>query len=311
MKKILKISLIFLICFIFIFGIKIAVSFWMWHNISSQDQLKVAQSAYDKCVAEGGNDCDYLFTQGLKTSLQTREKEDMAIVLDKTKSAQERIDALEHFYLYADDSYGDIINKERMDFYYLIVMDEENPLNLSQQALEYLLSHPSEDKKILKIQRQVALDKEYDVSFRKSAVMSLAKIGYEEDKNIFYQMLIEKDSPVRFWAHQGLINIEAVDKIPDLLRVALNENEGVSIRSQAMSTMNDLILQAGAVKDLSIVEELEPLLDHQSVGIWTAANDLLETLTGKKYKEDNLTEEEMDEYVSNLLENFSIEGIDY
>jgi hypothetical protein len=198
-----------------------------------------------------------------------------------------------------------MISPERADFYYLIVMDDENPLNLSRQALEYLLRHPSEDEKILKIQRQVALDKEYAFDFREAAVMSLAKMADEQDKDIFYQLLIEKDSPARFWANQGLINTKAVDKMPDLLEVALNENKDVSIRSQALSTINDLILQAGAEKDLTMVEKLEPLLEHQSVAIWTAADNVLETLTGKEYKGDKLTEEEMEEYITNtFLENY-------
>ncbi len=304
-KKIIKILLIVLICFVVAYGIYLAISLWIWHNISSEDQLKVAQYSYDECIAEGRDDCDSLFARGLKASLETRQKEDMATVLDKTKSEEERISALEHFYLYADDSYGEMISPERMDFYYLIVMDEENPLSLSEQALKYLLSHPSEDEKILKICRQVALDKEFSPDFRKAAIMSLSKMGYEEDKDIFYQILLEKNSPSRLWANQGLINIGAVDKMPDLLEVALDENKDISIRSQALSTINDLILQAGAKKDLTMVEKLEPLLEHESVAIWTGANSLLKTLTGKEYKKNKLTEEEMDEYITNtFLENY-------
>ena len=39
------------------------------------------------------------------------------------------------------------------------------------------------------------------------------------------------------------------------------------------------------------------------MSIWAGADDLLEILTGKSYKGNKLTEEEAEEYVSNLLEN--------
>jgi len=303
MKKIVKIILIVIMCFVIAYAIKIAIGFWIWYNISSEDQLKVTQSSYEKCMAEGGDSCDSLFARGLKHSLETRQTEDMEVVLDKSRSEEERIKALEHFYLYADDRQGEMINQEIMDFYYIVVYDEENPLDLSLKALEYLLSHPTQDEKIIETQRQVAQDNEYTSDFRKAAVRSLARMGYEEDKDMFYQMLIDENSPARFWANQGLISTEAIDKMPDLLEVALDESKSVSIRSQALATMKELILKAGAEKDMNMVEKLELLLEHQSVAIWAGADDLLEVLTGKSYKGNKLTEEEATEYMSNLLEN--------
>ena len=74
MKKVIKIILIVILCFIIAYAIKIAYGFWIWNNVSSEDQMKIAQASYNRCVAEGGDNCDSLFCPGLKSFFGNPEK---------------------------------------------------------------------------------------------------------------------------------------------------------------------------------------------------------------------------------------------
>ena len=310
MTKVIKIILIVIMCFIVAYGIKLAYGFWIWHNVSSEDQMKIAQTTYNKCIAEGREGCEVFLIRGLEASLSTQKEEAAEIVLDKTKTEEERIEALKDFYLLSRNE-AEEMDETEIDFYYVITYDEENPIGLSQEAFGYLLEQATGDKKIVQIQMQIASSSDADLEYRKKAVMALGNGRVEGAANIFIQILEEEGTVPRWSASRGLINIGAIDKMPDLLRIALDENKDTSIRGQALETMDEMINLYEEAKDMTMVDKLKPLLEHKSVSIWSNTANVLESLTGEKYGRDELTEEEMEEYMSDTWENILIPGIDY
>ncbi len=304
MKKIVKIILIVIMCFVIAYAIKIAYGAYIFYNVSSEDQMKIAQTSYDKCVAEGREGCESYLAMGLKASLSTKREEAVEIVLDKNRTEEERIEALKDFYLLSRNE-AEEMDKIEIDFYYVVTYDKENPINLSQESFGYLLEQATDDKKIIQVQMQIARSSDADLEYRKKAVMSLGNGRVKEAADIFIQIMEEEGTVPRWSASKGLINIGAVDKMPDLLRIALDEDKDVSIRSQSLETIDEMINLYEEAKDMTMVDKLKPLLNDKNISIRLNTENILESLTGEKYGKDELTEEEMEEYISNtFLENY-------
>ncbi|MCH7759049.1 hypothetical protein IID20_01705, partial [Patescibacteria group bacterium] len=94
MRKPLKIVLIVVLILAGIYGTRILYGLFIFYNVSSEDQLKIAQFSYDKCVAKGKEDCEGFLVMGYKAALSTQKQEAMDLVMDKTSLEQDRIDAL-------------------------------------------------------------------------------------------------------------------------------------------------------------------------------------------------------------------------
>ncbi len=310
MKKVIKILLIVLLCFVIAYGIKMLYGLWIWNNVSSDDQLKIAQSAYAKCKVREGKNCENLLAKGLMASMSTEEKEKMATVMDKNKTEEERIQALKDFYMTVRLEKKEMDEKE-VDFYYVVAYDEENPLSLSRQAFEYFIKQETDDEDAIEIQMSVANDSDAEPKYRESAIMALGNIGVKEAADIFINVLKEEGSVPRFSAGHALVQIGAVDKMSDLADIALDESKDIPIRSQALETMNGMIESYQEAKNMDLVDRLKPLLDNENVAIWANAADVLESLTGEEYGRNELTDEEVEEYMSNSLENILIPGVDY
>jgi len=300
MKKVFKVILFLVLILIVFYVGKMLYGLWIWNHISSNDQIKITQSAYEKCLDKGKENCESLLGVGIKGALSSQRKEAMGIILDRTKSVEQRLDALETFYLSSKQDQSEMSQTE-IDLYYLVAMDLENPLNLSQSAFTYLLKEPTQDEKIIDLQIKIAQDPEADLELRKFATMSLAKSKIKKAEDVFFQIINESGESPRFWAGQGLIAINAINKIPGLIDLALNENKPESGRSIALETLNELI-QMNEIKEMDLKEKLAPLLNHSNIAIKIKTENILEYLTGEKYGNDELTEEEAEEYMSNLLD---------
>lgn len=303
MKKIIRVLLIIILAGVIFYLGKLIYGVYIWKHISSSDRLKVTYSAYEQCRKQGKSDCDGLLARGLKSSLLTQKDESMSVVLDKTKTEKERIDSLTDFYLISR-SENKQMSQDELDFYYLVAYDQENPLALSRKAFAYLLEQNAGDNKIIKIQAQIANSPSADFKLREKAIFALIGSGIKEGADIFINVLKEKESAPRFAASQALIQTNAVEKIPELAEIALDEEQSVSGRSAALETMSSLI-EINQIKDQSLVEKIKPLLENKSVAISANAATVLENLTGEKYGKDILTEEEMEEYITDtFLENY-------
>jgi len=71
------------------------------------------------------------------------------------------------------------------------------------------------------------------------------------------------------------------------------------------------LMQMNEIKEMDLKEKLSPLLTHSNIAIRIKTENILEYLTGEKYGNDELTEEEAEEYMSNLLEESLNLDFDY
>ena len=312
MKKVIKIILIVIMCFIVAHAIKIAYGLWIFYNVSSEDQMKIAQASYERCISEGKEDCERFLVMGLKASLSTQRKEMIAVVLDKNKPEQERIQALKTFYLLSREKNKEI-SKEEVDFYDLITFDKENSIDLSKVAYEYLLEASLDDVRLTKIQVQTLKDPDASPEYKRKAIRSLGEAGVAEAADILIEVLEDEDSAPRYTASRSLIKMGAIDKIPDLLEIALDETKAIPNRTLAIETIEEMVSMYDIENKEMVIESLKILLGHEKYTVRTASASALETLTGEEYYDENkvMTEEEVDEYMSNALENILIPGIDY
>ena len=308
MKKLLKILLIVFLCFVVAYGIKIVIGLWIWHNISSEDQMKIVNSVYEKCKAKGGDNCEAILAKNLQKVMKTQRIEYLEIVLDKTKSDEERLMALNMFYTMSGEDH--LIDKEEADFYYSIASDKENPFELRQTAISCLLESKTDDPEVMEFQMMMAKDPDVRSDFRIKAIKSLGGSGAKESDDILMGILKDEDSTSRYEAGQSLVQIGAIEKIPELVKIALDEAKNLTSRSIAMSTIKDMAVKYN-IKDPEIVEKLEPLLNNQEYTVRAAAAMALEALTGKEYKVEG-TDEDIDEYITNTyLEDILVPGIDF
>jgi len=303
MKKVFKVILFLVLILIVFYVGKMLYGLWIWNHVSSNDQIKITQSAYEKCLDKGKENCESLLGVGIKGALSSQRKEAMGIILDRTKSAEQRLDALETFYLSSKQDQEEMSQTE-IDLYYLVAMDPENPFYLSQKAFIYLLKEPTQDEKIIDLQIKIAQDPEADIELRKFATMSLAKSKTKKAEDVFFQIINESGESPRFWAGQGLLALNAVVQIPALIDLALDEAKLEAGRSIALETLNEL-MQMNEIKEMDLKEKLSPLLTHSNIAIRIKTENILEYLTGEKYGNDELTDEEMEEYITNtFLENY-------
>ena len=275
MRKPLKVVLIVVLVLVGIYGARILYGLFIFYNVSSEDQLKIAQVSYEKCVAENKGDCEGFLVMGLKAALTTQRQEAM--------------------------------DKQEVDFYYVVTLDDENSLYLSQKAYEYLLEAVTDDSKVVQIQMQTLEDPGAELEYKKKAILALGQAGISEAADVLIKVLGGEESALRYTASRALIDLGAIDKIPDLLKIALDEEKSIPSRSLVIETIGDMAKLYDLENKELIAASLKPLLEYQIYTIRLVTAGALETLTGEEYYDEDreMTEEEIEEYISNtFLENF-------
>jgi len=305
MKKVIKILLIVLLCFVVGYGIKILYGLWIWHNVSSSDQLKIAQSAYEKCVAKGKEGCESYLDRGIKKSLGTQKEELMASVLDKTKSIEDRLLALDMFYIYCRNE-DEFLSKEEAELYFFIANNKEEPEDLRAEAAKYLLQTKSKDEIVSKLQTKVLEGSETSIEYKRAALEGVAGSDDDESIDALIKALGDKDEDTVITLKAGstlkTIGPKLKDKIPQLLEIALDEGKILTLaRTEAIDIIGGLARDYG-IKDQETIKKLEPLVDHNYYSIRSAAAKTLEALTGKKYEVEEGTEADLIEEEFGLVE---------
>jgi len=293
MKKVIKIILIVIMCFVIAYGIKIAYGIWIFNNVSAEDQLKIIESKYERCLVEGGDDCEDILIWGLNKTLETQSQELMVVVLDKTISEDERWFALQMFYTLSKNE-GEFLNKETGEFYFAISNDKENPKSLRETAAKFLLGAKSKDKALKELQTKVLESPEASSEYKREAIKSVANSGDDNAIDVLLKTLEDPDPSITLKASGALLGQwpEIKDRIPDLLNIAFDETKPLLARSEVISLFQKFAYYYD-YKDVQAIEQLPVLLTHSHYGIRSEAAETLKVLTGKEYEIEQGTEDEI------------------
>jgi len=304
MKKSIKILLIVIAVLVLICVGNIAYKFFIYSLLSSEQKLEAAQTAYEACLAAGRNeeDCRGVLAVGVRSAISTQKDELKAEISDKTKPLEQRTQALDMYYA-LNTAGGEEITDKEADFYFYLAFSQEIPVELGRMAVGYLLDTTIDNPRVREFQMDTARrfkeTSEDNIKYVEMAVRSLVRAKEKKAEDIFLEILQEEGPAPHFWASQGLIQIGAVDKIPELLKIALNETRDVGNRSLAILSIEDMAEQYNIKDKQAIVESLKTLLNHQEYTIRAAAADAAESLTGQEYEIEEGTEAEIEEYISN------------
>jgi len=299
MKKLVKFFLIIVLLIIAIISIYLYLTRLAWQGLSAEDKLTTLESIYRKCQTRGGEDCEIEIANRLNDVVGTQKIELIQIIQDKNKSEENRIFALSMFFgLSRGDS--QLITIQESDFYYLIVIENENPFDLRQLACSYLLNAQIDDEKIIAIQTQMIINPNVNPDFKRMALANVGTINTKGFENALFANLINPDSGVRLEVANTLGRVGGQDQITELVKIALDEINDLTGRSLALLAIGD-IAEKNTVNNLNeLVRALEPLLEHNEHTIRMAVVDTLESLTGKT-QEIEVTQEEIDDYISNTF----------
>ncbi|MCG2686660.1 HEAT repeat domain-containing protein [Candidatus Parcubacteria bacterium] len=300
MKKVIKIILIVIMCFVVAYGIKIAYGVWVFNNVSAEDQLKIIESKHERCLAEAGDDCEDILIWGLNKTLETQAQELMVVVLDKTISEDERWFALQLFYTLSKND-GEFLSKETGEFYFAIANDKENPKSLRETAAKYLLGAKSKDKAVKELQTKVLESPEASSEYKREAIKAVASSGDEDAIDILLKTLEDTDPSITLKASGSLLGQwpEIKDRVPDLLKFAFDETKPLLARSEIIGLFESFAIYYD-YKDSQAIKELPALLNHSHYGIRSEVARTLKVLTGKEYQIKPGTEDE-------VLEMFGLE----
>ena len=299
-KKIVKIILIVIMCFVVAYGIKIAYGLWIWNNISSKDQLRIIESAYKRCIDEGREGCRSLLARGIEMSLPTKKQEAMDIVLNKNKTTQERTEALTSFYLFSRNI-SEMMNRKEAEFYFIVLTDKQNPKELTQMALKYLSGTKTNILSMINFQAGAVNSTSASKEIKLSAIKAMGESEKTTDKefDVLIKSLQNPDSDISVKAQKTLGKIGTKKIIPKLLDLSFNKNKTILARDNAIRVIEDMALRG--IKDLKTAKALMPLLQNTHYAIRLAGSDALKAITGKKYKIKDGTEKEKDEILDSIF----------
>jgi len=303
MKKPIKVLIIVLaVLAAFYFG-RLIYGFWIWRHVSAEDQIKIVQANYEKCLAKGKSEdeCQGALIQGAGEALKTQADELVTIILDKTATADQRWFALQMHHALSKDQSG-LLSKEKADFYFALANDPENPEDLRQTAAEYLLSEASQDKDMQEFQAEVLTSPETSVDYKREAIKSVAQIPDSDEAITALIKALEDSNPeISVKASSALLGQwpRIKDYVPDLLDIAFDEDKPLWARNGAIDVLGKLAYYYD-YKDAQVIEKLQDLLDYPHYGIRSAAAESLKYLTGQEYEIEKGTETE-------ILEMFGLE----
>lgn len=311
MKKPVKIVLILVLIAIGIYAIRIVYGLFILSAVSSEDRLTIAEGVYEKCKEKDQEDCEYYLAKDLLDVFAKQRKEAIPIIFDSAKPELERVEALKNFYELSRAGENKPIDKEEALLYYAVAYIQEDPIpvDLSYTAFEYLLQSPVNDPRIVEALITVAKDTTMPADFRAQAIKSLGEAGIKEAADIFIQILKEdNDKAPHFTANQVLIDLGAIDKIPELLEISVDDVNPIKARASAAYAINEMVKTYSVDKDVEkkIITLFKPLLDHPSITIRSPVEATLEKLTGiDYYKEDEiLTDDEADEVMNQIFSDW-------
>jgi len=304
MKKPIKVLIIVLaVLAAFYFG-RLIYGFWIWRHVSAEDQMKIVQANYEKCLAKGKSEdeCQGALIQGAGEALKTQADELVAVILDKTAAADQRWFALQMYHALSKDQ-SDFLSKEKADFYFALANDPENPEDLRQTAAEYLLSEASQDKNMQEFQAEVLTSPETSVDYKREAIKSVAQIP-DSDEAIaaLIKALGDSSGEISVKAGKALIGQwpRIKDYVPDLLDIAFDEDQSLLARDGAITVIEDLAIYYN-YNDPVAIKKIEGLLEHPHYAIRSAAAEALKHLTGKEYEVKEGTQEEIDELLDAMI----------
>ena len=297
MKKVIKIILIVIMCFVVAYGIKIAYGIWVFNNVSAEDQLKIIESKYERCLTEGGDDCEDILIWGLTKTLETQAQELMVVVLDKTLSEDERWGALQMFYTFKNE--GEFLSKKTGEFYFAIANDKENPESLRETAAKYLLGAKSKDKAVKELQIKVLESPQASSEYKLEAIKAVANSDDDDAIGALIKALNDKkeDTVVTMRAGGALskMGYKLKDWIPQLLEIALDESKILTLaRIEAMDIIG-MLAKYYDIKDQETIKAIKPLIEHDYYSIRLAAARNLMALTGEEYEIKQGTDADLSE----------------
>ena len=294
MKKPIKILLIVVLVLAAIYVGRILYGFFIFYNVSSEDQMKIAQASYERCLQEGGSeeDCNLRLAIGLKASMSTQKQESMETVLDGTKLVEERISALEMFYLLSRNE-NEQITKQELDFYKALTYSKDYPIELGQVAFEYLLEQTTGDKDAINMQIQIAGDPEADPEYRKKAIRALGQAGVTEAGDLLVDMLADEDPMIRWTAGNAIGKVGVSEQIPELLNIAVDNTKMPSTRENAITAIHNMFNYRG-IENPIVIDTLKSLLQDEHFKVRAAAASALRSFTGDTYEIEEGTEEELE-----------------
>ena len=300
-KKIIKILLIVIMCFIIAYGIKALYGVLIFNSASTEDQLKIVQANYNRCVSEGKDDCEDILMWGMKKTLKTQVQELIPVVLNKTLSEDERWGALQMFYTLSKNE-QEFLSKETGKFYFTIANDKENPNDLRELAAKFLLRAKTKDENVKKLQKQVLESPDASSEYKREAIKAIANSGDDDAIDVLLRTLEDTDPSIVLKASGALLGQwpEIKNRIPDLLRFAFNETKPLLARSEIIGLFKSFVIYYD-YKDTQAIKQLPALLNHSYYPIRSATVNTLKVLTGKEYEIEPGTEKEKDEFLDTIL----------
>jgi|GEM_PF-6782916 len=300
-KNAIKIVFIVILCFVVGYGIKIFYGLLILHNVSSSDQLRITQSAYENCLTHDGENCESYLDRGIKISLETQKKELMNKISDKSKSTEDRLLSLDMFYVYCR-SEDEFLSKEEAELYFSIANTKEESEDLRKEAAKYLLQTKTKDETVNKLQTKVLEDPETDIAYKRTALQGVADPDNDKAIDALIKALEDEEGEISARAYSALIamGLKIKQRIPQFLEIAIDESKSLLARNNALDIIGFLAKNYG-IKNQEMIEKLEPLTKHSHYIIRSSTAETLRAMTGKEYEIEPGTQEEKDEILDAIL----------
>jgi HEAT repeat protein len=301
MKKILKILLIVFFCFVVAYGIRIFYGLWILRHVSSSDQLKIARSAYESCLARGEENCESYLNRGIKMSLETQKKELMDRMLDENNLTEDRLLALDMFYRYCRNE-DEFLGWEEAELYFSITNNKEESGELRSEAAKYLLQTKTKDETVSKLQKEALEGTETSIEYKRAALQGVAGLEDDEAIDALIKALKDETGEISVKAHSALIamGLKIEQRIPQFLEISIDESESLLARNNALDIINSLAKNYG-IKNQEAIEKLKSLIKHPHYVIRSSAAEALKAMTGKEYEIEPGTQEEEEELLDAIL----------
>ena len=284
LKTILIIIGLGILClFIFVFFI-LKTNLWLF--MSPQIQSEVVRFKMGEKMSQGSNlqnEDVYLFLQSEDFDLTKA----IDAVSDQTIPTSQRVFALKSIKVWVkefDQSSQEQVKEAFKD----LVLNESNPEVLRLEALRALeeLKSSNLDDLVKIIEGE---DSSPDLRWTLLSLISQDN----PDWRIFLQALKnDPDDTVRFKSAQAIWESAPEEIVPELLDIALNENNRPSSRDYALIALRHLS-QRFEINNRSLINSLIGLLDDEQYRVRVSASETLFALTGKDWPVKPGKEEEL------------------